>query len=83
MHVLLMFSLEAVPRKVDLGPCVWCLRGEQRWCYPSENVSYDESTESNSSVKSTDWGRDLRISLGQMNSPFGALVFPSAKTEEY
>lgn len=34
----LMFSLEAVPRKVDLSPCVWCLCGEQRWDYPSENA---------------------------------------------
>lgn len=36
----LMFSLEAVPRKADLGPGVWCLLGEQRWAYPSENVSH-------------------------------------------
>lgn len=30
----LMCSLEAMPRRVELGPSLWCLRGEQRWGYP-------------------------------------------------
>lgn len=36
----LMRSLEAVPRKVEPGPCVCCLREEQRWGHPSGTLSH-------------------------------------------